>query len=301
MAVLDHAASETDQIVRRLVPDPKSHYGLLRLQFVRRFEREIRKIVRRVLAVARLAADHQRLPHRISGERRRVPVVSDFIYLARFEVHAFYHLESFFSRDVLFIDHVFLVVRPHVLVEPAESARRRAHFDVEAHVDEPYGLERLHERLRRVFRNDPAVLGDREEFLFPLFVFALSRLSFRFIRHAVSVRDQSFRLDDARFPEIDFFLLFSRLREDGVDVPLTLLDVSSHPDLQDFFVVACRLSGNAVLKTDAQYVVAFEILYVLRHDAVGEILHRFSFPVFQGLKDDLPVFGGNVVWVFRPR
>ena len=163
------SAALADQLLRGPFPDAHRHDRLGGLQLVCHFKADVGQLIGRVLAVGRLTAYHQNLPHRIAGEGGGVPAVSYLKDLAGLQVEALEHLHGLILGDVLLVDDVLLVVWPHVLVEAAEAAGRRAHFDVEVDVGEPHHLQGLHGRSGRILRDHTAVLRNGQKFLLPLF------------------------------------------------------------------------------------------------------------------------------------
>ena len=281
LAFLNHFAPEVDKFVRRGVAYAQCHDGLRGLQIVGRLQAQKRQIVARIASVALHAAHHENLPHGIARERRGVPRIAHLIHLARLQIQAFDELERLIARKNTFVDNVFFVERPHILVETPKTACRGADLNMEHHVHEPHHLHRLGKGLRWVFGDDAAILGNAAQLGSAGLVGARRSLALRLVGHAMRIRHKTLRLDNARAPEIDLRSIFLGLRHARINVALAFLDISAHTDTQHFFMVARCLARHAILQANAQNVVGLKLLNIFGHHRIRNIFHRFALPIRQ--------------------
>jgi len=297
LSCLDHLAALPEQSLRRTVPDSQRHYRLSGLQLTGRFQTKIWQLVGRVSAVRSLPANYEYLPHRIAGEGRGIPLIPDLIDLTCLEIHALQHLQRLSLRYILFIQYIFLIERPHILIEAAESAGGGADLDMECHVGEPYHLQSLLEGLRRILRNHSAVGSYGQQLLFSLLVAAVSSLTLCLVCHSVSIRDQTFTLDYTCLPEFNLFLILLAAADSIVYVGLTFLYVTFQAYGQKLLMIAGSLTWYAVSQSHGYNIVLYRLFYIRRQGIPGHILHGTSFPVFQSFQDLLPVFLWNIIWI----
>ena len=298
---MNHFAPEVDEFVRRGIAYAQRHDGLRGLQIVGRLQAQKRQIVARIASVALHAAHHENLPHGIARERRGVPRIAHLIHLARLQIQAFDELERLIARKNTFVDNVFFVEGPHILVETPKTACRGADLNMEHHVHEPHHLHRLGKGLRWVFGDDAAILGNAAQFGSARLVGARRSLVLRLVGHAMRIRHKALRLDNACAPEIDLRGIFLGLRHARINVALAFLNISAHADTQHFFMVACRLARHAILQANAQNIVGLKLLDIFGHHGIGNIFHRFALPIRQSFQDCCLIFRRNAIRILRTR
>ena len=162
----------------------------------------------------------------------------------------------------------------------------------------PYHLKCLPESMWWVFRNHAAVFCNGQKFFFPFFIGTGSCLTLCLLCHPVCICDQALALDDACFPVINLLLIFFSGADGVVNISLALLHVTTDSNGQKFFMVTSGLAGNTVSQTNGNDIVLNTLLNVCRKCCLRQILHGFSFPVWQKFQNLLPVFRGNVVRIF---
>ena len=140
LSFLNHLAALAYKFFRSSIPNSDCHYRLRCFELVCSFQAEIGQLVCSVFAVTGLSADDEDFPHRVACEGCRIPFISYFKYLACLKVEAFEHFKCLILREGLFVDYIFLVIRPHVLVESSETVSGCTYFDVEIYMYEPDGL-----------------------------------------------------------------------------------------------------------------------------------------------------------------
>ena len=240
------------------------------------------------------------MPHGVACKGRCIPAVPYFVNLAGFQIKALQHFHCFLPCNVLFFNDILLVEGPHVLVKAAKAAGRRTNLYIKIHVNKPYRLKGLIKGLRGIFWNDPAVFCNQKQLLLSRFVRAVLCHSLGFLCHSARIGNQAFALNNACLPKIDPCLVLHALRNHAVDVMLTFFHVASDSYCQNFFVVAGRLAGNAILQTDAKNIVVFQLADVRGKSCLGQVLHGLALPVFEGFQNNFPVLRGNIIRVLAP-
>ena len=297
LPLLDHFAALADQLLRCAVPDTDSHNGLGGLELIGRLQADIGQFIGRVLALRGLAADDQKLPHGIPGKGGGIPAVPHLKHLAGLQIEALQQFQGLIGGQVLFLQHILLVKRPHILVKTAESVGGGADLNVEVHMDKPHKLHSLLEGLRRILRDNAAVFGNGQQFPSALLIRAAGSLAFRFLCHAAGIGDQTLALDDAGLPEIDALLVCPAGAQGIFDIAPALVHVTLQAHSQQLFMVAGGFAGNAVGQAHRDDVVIHQLHRMGRQRGLGNVLHGLALPIGQRFADQLPVLGCNIVGI----
>ena len=187
----------------------------------------------------------------------------------------------------------FFVERVHVLVISAQVVVAAGYFEGDRQVMEPYHLRCLQEGLRRIFRNDSAVLCHGQEFGFSLRVGTFCRFRFGKVRIAVRQSDDGFHDDDHGLPGDALFHIIDILDLVRSQFFLALIDIPAIAALDEMIIVRGMVHRGLVGDPVGHDAGGDHVFHIFVEQAAGVVAERIAVPLGDDLLEFLTVLFGT--------